>query len=40
MLYVELISNLERIGYNARNISETNLSTGVDEFTEDFTVYD
>ena len=40
MLYVELISNLERIGYNARNISETNLSTGPDDFTEDFTVYD
>lgn len=40
-LYVELISNLERIGYNARNITETNLNNVTDEFSnDDFTVYD
>src|SRR5699024_12527778 len=31
-LYVDLISNLERIGYNARNISETNLSSLHEDF--------
>ena len=39
-LYVDLISNLERIGYNARNISETNLSSLHEDFSDDFTVYD
>ena len=40
-LYVELISNLERIGYNARNITETNLNIVNEEFLhDDFTVYD
>lgn len=40
-LYVELISNLERIGYNARNITETNLNNVTEEFmNDDFTVYD
>lgn len=39
-LYVELISNLERIGYNARNITETNLENSPDEFNDEFTVYD
>ncbi len=40
-LYVELISNLERIGYNARNITETNLNNVSEEFmNDDFTVYD
>lgn len=39
-LYVELISNLERIGYNARNITETNLENAPDEFNDEFTVYD
>lgn len=40
-LYVELISNLERIGYNARNITETNLNNVTDDFSnDDFTVYD
>lgn len=40
LLYVDLISNLERIGYNARNISETNLFEDNDELTEDFTIYE
>lgn len=40
LLYVDLISNLERIGYNARNISETNLVEDNDELTEDFTIYE
>ncbi|AKG72946.1 Na/Pi cotransporter family protein [Salinicoccus halodurans] len=40
LLYVDLISNLERIGYNARNISETNLDADHDELTEDFTIYE
>ncbi len=40
LLYVDLISNLERIGYNARNISETNLDEDHDELTEDFTIYE
>lgn len=40
-LYVELISNLERIGYNARNITETNLNNVTDDFgNDDLTVYD
>ena len=40
-LYVELISNLERIGYNARNITETNMENASDDFmSDDFTVYD
>lgn len=39
-LYVDLISNLERIGYNARNISETNLGSLHEDFSDDFTVYD
>lgn len=40
-LYVELISNLERIGYNARNITETNLNNvSSDDFSDEFTVYD
>ena len=40
LLYVDLISTLERIGYNARNISETNLSDEVDDLAEDFTIYE
>lgn len=40
LLYVDLISNLERIGYNARNISETNLDEEHDDLAEDFTIYE
>ncbi|MCC4723692.1 Na/Pi cotransporter family protein [Salinicoccus sp. RF5] len=40
LLYVDLISTLERIGYNARNISETNLSDEIDDLAEDFTIYE
>ncbi|MFC3419455.1 Na/Pi cotransporter family protein [Salinicoccus hispanicus] len=40
LLYVDLISTLERIGYNARNISETNLSDEVEDLAEDFTIYE
>lgn len=40
LLYVDLISNLERIGYNARNISETNLDEDYDELSEDTVIYE
>ncbi|WP_411843235.1 Na/Pi cotransporter family protein [Salinicoccus sp. HZC-1] len=40
LLYVDLISNLERIGYNARNISETNLDEDHEDLAEDFTIYE
>ncbi|WP_020006888.1 Na/Pi cotransporter family protein [Salinicoccus albus] len=40
LLYVDLISTLERIGYNARNISETSLSNEIDDLSEDYTIYE
>ncbi|MFB9860540.1 Na/Pi cotransporter family protein [Salinicoccus siamensis] len=40
LLYVDLISTLERIGYNARNISETNLNDDVEDLAEDFTIFE
>src|SRR5699024_4172361 len=40
LLYVDLISTLERIGYNARNVSETSLSNEIDDLSEDYTIYE
>lgn len=39
-IYAELISDLERIGYNARNISETILYTTRETLPDEFIVYD
>lgn len=39
-MYAELISSLERIGYNARNISETILYTTRETLPEEFIIYD